>query len=83
MKTNNLIKVCGSITKKESMASVTYNILKNTCVAEANFPYSGYYGSVPEQADLNSLFLLYNTLLFFRRSFANCTEYRFVLHGKS
>jgi len=57
MKTNNLIKVCGSITKRESMASGTYNILKNTCVAEANFPYSGYYGSVPEQADLNSLFL--------------------------
>ena len=57
MKTNNLIKVCGSISKKESIDSVTYNILKNTCVAEANFPYSGYYGTGPEQSDPNSLFL--------------------------
>ena len=57
MKTNNLIKVCGSITKKESIAPVNYNILKNTCVAEANFPYSGYYGTVTEQTNPNSIFL--------------------------
>ena len=57
MKTNNLIKVCGSITKKESMAPINYNILKNTCVAEANFPYSGYYGTVPGQINPNSIFL--------------------------
>ena len=57
MKTNNLIKVCGSITKKESIAPVNYNILKNTCVAEANFPYSGYYGTDPGQTKPNSIFL--------------------------
>ncbi len=57
MKTNNLIKVCGSITKKESLIPVDYNILKNTCVAEANDPYSGYYGMIPGQTDPNSLFL--------------------------
>jgi len=57
MKTNNLIKVCGSITKNESIALVTYNILENTCVAEASLPYSGYYGMAPGQANTNSLFL--------------------------
>ena len=57
MKTNNLIKVCGSITKKESLIPVNYNILKNTYVAEANNPYFGYYGMVTEQANPNSLFL--------------------------
>ena len=57
MKTNNLIKVCGSITKKESLIPIDYNILKNTCIAEANFPYSGYYGTVPGQTNPNSIFL--------------------------
>ncbi len=57
MKTNNIIEVCGSITKKESLVSVNYNILKNTCVAEANLPYPGYYETVPELANPNSLFL--------------------------
>ena len=57
MKTTNLINVCGSITKKESLVPVTYNILNNTCVAEANLPYSGYYGTVPGQVNPNSLFL--------------------------
>ena len=57
MKINNLIKVCGSIIKKESLIPVDYNILKHTCVAEANFPYSGYYGIDPGQTSPNSLFL--------------------------
>jgi len=34
-----------------------YNILDNTCVAEANEPYSEYYGNVPQPANPNSLFL--------------------------
>ncbi|MBC8486665.1 MAG: hypothetical protein H8D45_11565 [Bacteroidetes bacterium] len=57
MKTNNLIKACGSIIKKESLIPLDYNILKHTCVAEANFPYSDYYGMVPGQTNPNSLFL--------------------------
>lgn len=57
MKTNNLFKVCGSITKKESLVPVKHNILKNTCVAEANLPYSGYYGLATDQFEPNSLFL--------------------------
>ncbi len=57
MKTTNLISACGSITKKESLLPVNYNILKNTCVAEANMPYPGYYETVPELANPNSLFL--------------------------
>lgn len=58
MKTNNtMIKVCGSIVKKESLVPIDYKILKNTCVAEANEPYATYYGSVPQQPRPNSLFL--------------------------
>ena len=60
METNNLIKVCGSITKKESLIPLTHNILKNTCVAEANRPYAGYYGAVSDQPKPNSLFLFTN-----------------------
>lgn len=56
MKTNNLIKACGSITKEESLVPVGCAILKNTCVAEANDPYSDYYGNVPDHAIPNSLF---------------------------
>jgi hypothetical protein len=57
MKTNNLVKACGSIIKKESLIPVDYNILKHTCVAEANEPYSGYYGMFPGQPTPISLFL--------------------------
>ena len=57
MKTDNLIEICGYILKEESLVPVDYNILKNTCVAEANCPYSGYYGMVPRQINPNSLFL--------------------------
>ena len=71
MKTSNLIKVCGSITKKESLIPVNYNILKNTYDAEANNPYFGYYGMVPEQANPNSLFLFTIHLLkFIKERFA-------------
>ena len=57
MKTKNLISVCGSVTKRESLLPLTYNILENTYVAEADMPYSGYYGHTPGQATPNSLFL--------------------------
>jgi len=57
MKTINLIKACGSIVKDESLIPLVYNILDNTCVAEANEPYSEYYGNVPQPANPNSLFL--------------------------
>ena len=57
MKTTNLIKACGSIVKTESLIPVVYNILKNTCVAEASEPYSAYYGNIPQPAIPNSLFL--------------------------
>lgn len=57
MKTRNIIKTCGSIVKNESLIPIDYNILKHTCVAEANEPYSGYYGIAPGQTNPNSLFL--------------------------
>lgn len=57
MKTKKLIHVCGSVIKNESIVPVTDNILENTTVAEANLPYFDYYGSIPERAQPNSLFL--------------------------
>ena len=59
MKTKQLIQVCGSIIKEESIALITANIAKNTIVAEANMPYSNYFGVAPfnMQTKPNSLFL--------------------------
>ena len=57
MRTKNLIKVCGSITKTESLIPIQSNILEDTWVAEANLPYAHYYGHMPEKAKPNSLFL--------------------------
>jgi hypothetical protein len=51
------MQVCGSISKKESLIPVEYNILKNTFVAEANDPYADYYGMISQHAVPNSLFL--------------------------
>ncbi|HPE77782.1 MAG TPA: hypothetical protein PLC80_16935 [Draconibacterium sp.] len=62
MKTKKLIQVCGSIIKEESIAPITVNIAKNTFVAEANMPYSNYFGVAPfnMQTKPNSLFLFTN-----------------------
>ncbi len=59
MKTKQLIQVCGSIIKEESIVPITVNIVKNTFVAEANNPYSDYFGVAPfnMQTKPNSLFL--------------------------
>jgi hypothetical protein len=51
------LRVCGSVTKKESLALITSNILGHYMVAEAYQPYSGYYGRVPDKPEPNSLFL--------------------------
>ncbi len=57
MKANPIIQVCGSIIKKESITSIDSHIIVNTCVAEANLPYSLYYGNRPEKSKPNSIFL--------------------------
>ncbi len=59
METKQLIQICGSIIKEESIVPITSNIAKNTCVAEANMPYSDYFGVAPfnMQTKPNSLFL--------------------------
>lgn len=59
MKTNQLIQVSGAIIKEESIALITANIMEHTCVAEANMPYSNYYGVAPFNMPTkpNSLFL--------------------------
>jgi hypothetical protein len=57
MKTNKSTTFYGSITKHESLHRIQSNILENTWVAEANLPYSNYYGRVPHQSKPNSLFL--------------------------
>ncbi len=58
METGKILKVCGSVIKKESLAFLTHSILANTTVAEASQPYANYYGQVPEKPKPNSLFLL-------------------------
>jgi len=59
MKTKQLIHVNGLIIKEESIVPVTAGIAKNTCVAEANTPYSDYFGVAPFNmiTKPNSLFL--------------------------
>lgn len=57
MKTGNILRTIGSITKKESLANVSGDIIKNTTVAEADKPYSHYYGQLPEKTKPNSLFI--------------------------
>lgn len=57
MKRNEILHVCGTVIKNESIVPVSANILENTCVAEANLPYANYYGSRPEKAQPNSIFL--------------------------
>jgi hypothetical protein len=57
MKKNRTIRVCGSIIKKESLVPLRVNHMENTVVAEANLPYSNYYGNVPQNPKPNSLFL--------------------------
>jgi hypothetical protein len=57
METEKKLKICGSITKKESLTRFSGETLENTVVAEAHQPYLSYYGRVPENAKPNSLFL--------------------------
>ena len=59
MKTESIIHVCGSIIKEESIVPVTTHIADHTVVAEANKPYSDYYGIAPFNMPTkpNSLFL--------------------------
>lgn len=57
MKTRKILIVCGSITKKESLIYFKGNKLDNTTIAEADQPYSNYYGQIPDKPRPNSLFL--------------------------
>lgn len=57
MKTNRLIHICGTIFKFESIIPLDSVIIPGTYVAEANLPYTGYYGNSPERARPNSVFL--------------------------
>ncbi len=59
MKTQQHIQLCGTILKEESIVPITSNIAKNTCVAEADNPYSDYFGAAPFNMPTkpNSLFL--------------------------
>ncbi len=59
MKTKQIIQVTGSIIKEESIVPITVKIARNTCVAEANTPYSDYFGVAPFNMSTkpNSLYL--------------------------
>ena len=56
MKTGIILRTFGSITKKESLAYYLGEKIKNATVAEADKPYSDYYGQMPEKTKPNSLF---------------------------
>lgn len=53
-----IIKVSGSIYKKEELMSLDKIGLPNTTVLEATHPYAHYYGQVPQASKPNSIFLL-------------------------
>lgn len=57
MNSNTIIETNGSITKTETLLPIDYQILNNTVVAEAMFPYADYYGKMPQKITPNSLFL--------------------------
>lgn len=59
MNTLTLIQANGAIIKTESMAQITENVIPHTVVAEADKPYSNYYGVAPFNMPTkpNSLFL--------------------------
>ena len=57
MKTGKILKICGSVTKRESLVYLTGNLLANATIAEADQPYSNYYGQIPKKPNPNSLFL--------------------------
>ena len=59
MKTDQIIRVSGAIIKEESIVPITANIAPHTVVAEANKPYSNYYGVAPFNMPVkpNSIFL--------------------------
>ncbi len=59
MKTDQIIRVSGAIIKEESIVPVTAHIAPHTVVAEADKPYSDYYGVAPFNMPVkpNSIFL--------------------------
>lgn len=52
------MKTTGTITKTESLIPIDYNVLKHTCVLEANEPYADYYGLTPTESKPHSIFLI-------------------------
>jgi hypothetical protein len=54
------MKTIGTITKTESLIPIDYNVLKHTCVLEANQPYADYYGLTPSESKTHSIFLITN-----------------------
>lgn len=59
-----LIRINGSILKKEIFTELKNNVLNNTCVLEATHPYTNYYGRLPRNMPPNSLFLLTKKFFF-------------------
>lgn len=54
------MKTIGTITKTESLIPIDYNVLKHTCVLEANQPYADYYGLTPTESKPHSILLITN-----------------------
>ncbi len=47
----------GLIVKHEKLIPIDLSNMENICIAEANNPYSDYYGRLPQRAKPNSLFI--------------------------
>ena len=80
MNANNVLRICGSIIKKESLVPFTGPVMDHTFVAEGNRPYFDYYGMINHQLQPHSLFLFtdrYYTLeevLRFTQNIGICAE---------
>lgn len=55
---SNTIEVSGTVTKKESLVSVSPGISNNTLMLETVHAFPGYHGIVPEEKAPGSLFLV-------------------------
>lgn len=55
---NHIIEVTGTLTKKESLVSISPELSNNTLILETAHAYPGYHGIVPEEKVPGSLFLI-------------------------
>ncbi|MFP4620005.1 MAG: hypothetical protein ACLFM7_01735 [Bacteroidales bacterium] len=56
---NRIIEITGYIKKRETLATLSGNIVHNTCVLESSTPFPGYHGkNMPDESEPRSIFFL-------------------------